>query len=90
VAGYFWNVTSLKCDCDHLQGFYPINGICTDCRTVPLTDGTASTAGCGCKNAYQFMNNVCSCPQSSSLFVNEGFCSSCSSILPVPLIKTDC
>lgn len=90
VAGYFWNVTSLRCDCDYLQGFFPINGVCTDCWTVALTDGTASAAGCGCKNAYIFVNNVCSCPQGSNLFINEGFCSSCSSTLPVPLTQTDC
>jgi hypothetical protein len=78
ISSYFWNAGTNKCQCDSTQNFVVLkNGICTDCKQVPLSNGLALAGGCVCINGYQWSSTLfaCVCPAKSA--VVGSICTTC-------------
>jgi hypothetical protein len=87
ITGYFWNSTTLSCQCDFSNNFFTINGICYDCGAISNSAGLATQSGCGCAIGFIWISSSgkCGCP---SGFISMGtYCGNCS-LITIPIGAT--
>jgi hypothetical protein len=91
IIGYYWNPALKKCLCDFSQNFVLINGFCTDCQSVLLSNGMANAFGCVCNNGFTWSSSSsqCICPTGSVIIGLT--CISCgSATMPPGAVSADC
>jgi hypothetical protein len=75
--GYYWNILKGACDCDWLNGYIDVAGVCLNCSALPhtLTNGTKNA--CKCAPGYKWEVDKCVCDASSGSYFDGGDCVNC-------------
>lgn len=75
--GYYWNVLKPGCDCDWLNGYIAISGVCVNCSALPHTVTNGTKSACKCAAGYKWEVDKCVCDASSDSYFSGTNCINC-------------